>query len=276
MYQIKNVIVISDTHFGCKFGLFPDKFILDENNVVLPSKLQKVVYGWWQEFWGEWVPMVTKHEPYIIVHNGDAVDGDHHGSKTQITKNITDQIKIAEQVMKPVVSKAEKYYHIRGTEAHVGKSGEFEEMLAKNLNAVPDEFGNHARWEMYMKLQNSLIHFSHHIGTSQSTAYESTAVYKELVESFNEAGRWRDTPPDVVVRSHRHRQFEIRVATERGYGIPLVTPGWQLKTPFVYRLASGRSGTPQIGGYLIRHGDEDEVYTRFKVWKIKRTQEEII
>jgi len=49
-----------------------------------------------------------------------------------------------------------------------------------------------------------------------------------------------------------------------------------LKTPFVYRLATGRSGTPQIGGYLIKHGDEDDIYTRFKVWKIKRSKEEVV
>ena len=127
---------------------------------------------------------------------------------------------------------------------------------------------------MWLRLKTALVHFSHGIGTTSSSSYESTAVYKEMVEAFNEAGRWRDEPPDVVVRSHRHRQFETRIATKKGYGISLVTPGWQLKTPFVYRLASGRSSTPQIGGYLIRCGDEDEPYTRFKVWRLKRPREE--
>ena len=273
---MKNVIVISDLHCGCQFGLFPPEFKIDGGNIVKQSKLQAVVWEWWNEFWNEWIPMVTKGEPYIIVNNGDALDGDHHGSKTQISKNVSDQQKIAEAILKPVIAKAEKYYHIRGTEAHVGKSAEHEENLARSLGAIPDETGNFARWELYMRLQDRLIHFSHHIGTSQSTAYESTAVYKEMVEAFNEAGRWRDSPPDVIVRSHRHRQFETRIATENGYGISLVTPGWQLKTPFVYRLATGRSGTPQIGGYLIRHGDEDDIYTRFKVWKIKRSKEEVV
>jgi len=274
--DIKNVIVISDTHIGCQFGLFPPEFKIDGGNIVKQSKLQSVVWEWWNEFVNKWIPMVTKNEPFILVLNGDAIDGDHHGTKTQISKNIADQQKIAEVILKPLISKSEKYFHIRGTEAHVGKSAENEENLAKSLGAIPDELGNYARWEMYMRMQNSLIHFSHHVGTTQSAAYESTAVYKEMVEAFNEAGRWRETPPDVIVRSHRHRLFETRIPTKNGYGIVLVTPGWQLKTPFVHRLATGRSGTPQVGGCLVRHGDEDEIYTRFKVWKIKRTKEEVV
>jgi len=272
---INNIIVISDLHCGCRMGLFPaDGVILDEGNTAKPSLLQREVWSMWREFWDKWVPKVTKREPYILVINGDALDGRHHGSTTQISQNLSDQQKIAEAVLEPVIGlkQCKAYYHIRGTEAHVGQSGEQEELLAKSLGAVKDG-KNFARWEMWLKLHKALIHFSHHIGTTASSAYESTAVYKEMVEAFNEAGRWKDEAPDVVVRSHRHRQFEIRIATEKGYGIPLVTPAWQLKTPFVHRMASGRAGTPQIGGYLIRHGDEDEIFTRFKVWKISRTKE---
>jgi hypothetical protein len=53
----------------------------------------------------------------------------------------------------------------------------------------------------------------------------------------------------------------------------LATAGWQLKTPYVYRIPSGRAGEAQIGGHLIRHGDEDYVYSRFCVWGGKRTGE---
>lgn len=273
--RIKNIIVISDTHCGCQLGLCPPVADLDGGGTYEHSKLQKKVWGWWEHFWEEWVPMVTKNEPYIIVHNGDAIDGTHHGSKTQITHNIKDQVRIAMQVLSPVVNSKNcaGYYHIRGTEAHVGKSAESEEGLASALGAVPDDEKNHARWELWMKMNGSLIHFSHHIGTTQSANYESTAVYKEFIEALTDAGRWKKQPPDVVVRSHRHRAFETRVATAGGYGISLVTPAWQLKTPFVYKLPMGRSSMPQIGGVCIRHGGQDAIYTRSKVWNIERPKE---
>lgn len=276
--KVKNIIVISDTHCGCQLGLMPPEVRLDEAGTFRQSPLQKKMWAMWMEFWNKWVPKVTKGEPYYIVHNGDAIEGSHHGSVTQITQNIKDQVNIARDVLMPQIAKKNcaGYFHIRGTEAHVGKSGQAEEGLAASLGAIPDEKGNFARWEMWLKLHKYLIHFTHHVGTTSSASYESTAVYKELVEAYTEAGRWLNEPPDCVVRSHRHRQFEIKIATRKGYGLSIVTPAWQLKTPFVYKLGLGRSSQPQMGGYLIRVGEEDGLYTRFKVWDIERPTTEIV
>lgn len=271
--HIHNAIVISDTHFGCQLALCPPKVVLDNGGTYRQSDLQKKLWKLWNHFWDEWVPDATKGEPYIIVHNGDVIDGVHHNSTTQISQNKTDQSRIAIDVLGPRIAKAEAYFHIRGTEAHVGKSASNEEAIAAALGAVPDEKGNHARWDMWLRMQTALIHFSHHVGTTQSAAYESTAVYKEMIEAYTEAGRWNNEPPDVIVRSHRHRAFETKVPTAKGYGISLVTPCWQLKTPFVWRLPMGRTSLPQIGGILIRAGKEDPIYTRSKVWPIERTPE---
>jgi hypothetical protein len=277
--NIKNIVAISDTHFGCKLALCPDKFQLDEGGYYTPSKLQKVVNSYWKQFW-QWVAKSTKGEDFVVVHNGDSLDGIHHNSVTQITQNIDDQKRIAYGMMNPVLSnpKCKGYFHIRGTEAHAGKSGQDEETIARLLKAIPDENGNHARWELWLKFgtKNILCHFSHHVGTTNSTAYESTAVYKELVEAYNEAGRWKQQPPDVIVRSHRHRFFKTEVASSNTNAIAVVTPAWQLKTPFVYRGVLGRSSTPQIGGIIIREGDEVPVYVRQCIWNIGRSKEVVI
>ena len=271
---MRNIIVISDTHCGCQFGLCPPVVQLDSGGEYRANKFQNDVYKKWLLFWNEWVPRVTEKEQYIIVHNGDVIDGVHHGTVTQISQNINDQLIVAQKCLEPIITNKNcvGYYHIRGTEAHVGKSGQYEEMLARSLGAVKDEFGNYARFEMWMQLQSSLIHFSHHIGTTGSVSYESTAPHKELVEAYLESGRWGDHPPDLVVRSHRHRQYEERIASKNGYTMSITTPGWQLKTPIVHRSASGRSSSPQIGGYLIRYGKDDGLFTRFKVWRIPRAK----
>ncbi len=276
--KVKNIIVISDTHCGCQLALLPPKVKLDNGGTFLQSPLQKKIWSYWENFWYEWVPMVTKGEPYYIIHNGDCVDGVHHNSVTQVTHNMKDQTKIAIDVMAPHINnkKCVGYYHIRGTEAHVGKSATSEEGVASALGAIPDSIGNHARWEMWLNMQGYLMHFSHHVGTTQSASYESTAVFKELVEAYTEAGRWLQEPPDLVMRSHRHRQFEIKIAAKKGYAFSCVTPAWQLKTPFVHKLPMGRSSQPQVGGYHIRAGHQDGLYTRFKVWDIERPKTEVI
>jgi len=275
----RNVIVVSDIHAGCKLGLCHDEGVpLDDGGYYKPSRLQKQVYQWWLEFWNDWVPMVTHGEPWDFVFNGDAIDGVHHGSTTQISHNVQDQVDLACKLLDPWVAACRQsggeYYHIRGTEAHVGKSGNLEEQLAKRLDAKANSEGQRARWELWKKVgTDGLAHFLHHIGTTASAAHESSAVNAELSSLYNEAGRWRNTPPDVVCRSHRHRCIEVRLPNRRGFATSVVTPAWQLKTPFTWKIAGARISMPQIGGILIRQGDND-IYTRCKVWDIERSKPE--
>lgn len=271
--RINNLIVVSDLHCGCRVGLCPaDPVPLDDGGEYTPSKLQKIVWGWWIEFWQEWVPDVCHGEPCAVLINGDALDGVHHKATTQVSHNLGDQAEICRRVVRPAIDACEgRLYWIRGTEAHSGASGVDEERLARDLRAIPDADGRHARYEAWVELGNGLVHALHHIGTSGTMHYESTAVLKELAEAYAEAGRWHERPPDVIVRSHRHRHLEVRVPTDLGYGIAFCTPGWQLRTPFAYRIAGARQAAPQIGGSLIRQGDAD-LFTRHRVWTMARTE----
>lgn len=274
---INNLVIIADTHCGCRMGLCPpDGVDLDDSGHYSPSKLQLKVWEWWQEFWDEWVPMVCHNEPFAVVMNGDALDGVHHGATTQISQNHADQHKLALKVLLPVVSQCDgRYYHLRGTAAHGGQSGENEETLAKVLGAIPDGEGRFARWELWARIGTGLANIMHTIGTASSMAYETTAVQKELEQAYVEAARWGHEPPNVVVRAHRHRMVETRVRTSKGYAISCTVGAWQLKTPFVRKVAGARLTEPQIGGMVIRCGDND-FYTRHWIKDIQRTPPEVL
>lgn len=227
----------------------------------------------WNDFWGIHVPEFCHNEPFAVVSNGDMLDGVHHDSVTQISHNLSDQFSIAHKILTPVVAACEgRYYHIRGTEAHTGPSSQEEERLAHALGAIPNEDGQYARWEMYARIKHALIHITHHIGFAGSLAYESTALSRELSEAYIEAGRWGNEPPDVIIRSHRHRNTEVRIQTKKGFCTVCVTAGWQLKVPFTYRIAGARQATPQIGGTVVRVGDKD-VFTRHYIRTIGRPEE---
>ena len=260
--RINNVVVVSDLHCGCQFGLCPPGPIgLEGGGSYRQSRPQAWVWKQWLKFWRDWVPQACHGEDYAIVINGDALDGVHHGSVSQITHNLSDQTRILKASLQPILHPNQKLFWISGTEAHVGPSGQDEERAASLMGAIPDQFGNCARHELWLNVGNGLCHFLHTISTTNSAAYESTAVMKELVDAYTESGRNRLRSPDVEVRSHRHRHLEVRVPTALGYGISFVTPGWQLKTPFVYRTAGGRAASAQVGGSVIRQGDRD-LYTR--------------
>ena len=274
----RNLIVVSDTHSGCRLGLLhPDGIRVDGGGLYLPSDFQTKMYAIWREFWDAWVPEVTKGEPFDLVHNGDAIDGVHHKSTTQISHNLEDQQRMAEAVLAPVVQQCKAsggtYYHIRGTEAHVGQSGEYEERLARTLGAKPNDQGQYARFDLWKRVGTALVHLLHHIGTTSSAAHESSAVNAELTASYVEAARWNREPPDFIVRSHRHRSIAVDLSSAKGYAAAIVTPAWQGKTPYVWKVPGARISEPQLGGVLIRQGDEEFYYRRF-VRSFDRSPEE--
>jgi hypothetical protein len=278
MPDLNNLVVVSDIHAGCRLALCgPKEIALDDGGAYEPSSLQLKLWDMWQFFWNEWVPDATHGEPYGIVINGDAIEGNHHRSVTQISHNPEDQRRIAVNLIEPLHKKCDgQLWMVRGTEAHVGGSANDEENIAKAVGAIPNAEGQYARWDLWKTIgPGKLAHFLHHIGTTGSQAYEATAVHKELVEEFVEAGRWRRQPPDVIVRSHRHRHFETVIATgeggaSTGRAIAVITPAWQGKTPFVWRVAGGRLSTPQFGGICLRYA-HDRLFCDSKVWTVDRS-----
>jgi len=278
---LNNIVVVSDLHCGCRLGLCPPGEVkLDDGGTYSQSRFQKKLWSMWESFWNEFVPEATRGEPFGVVVNGDVIDGVHHRSTTQISHNLNDQIEIAYAVLKPIVEKCDGvFWLIRGTEAHSGPSAQHEEQLARRLGAIPNSDGQYARWELWkwMGDREQLVHFLHHIGTTSSQQYEATAVHKELVEALAEAARWGRRPPDAIVRSHRHRFIHTSIATIRsggraGRALAVVTPGWQGKTPFMWRTGL-RLSPPQFGGVLIRYA-HGRLFVDARVWAVEPSQVE--
>ena len=272
---VNNWVVISDTHCGSRLGLLNKcGFTPDQGGPVAPSRLQAIIWEWWLEMWGEWVPTATKGEPFGIILNGDGVDGEPHGCTALISSNPADQQKVALDVLKPLLDLCDgRFKWVRGTEAHVGKSGCSEESAAQALGALPGKDGEFARFELWQKVGAGLVHLLHHVGTTSSSAHEASAVNAEMTAEYVEASRWALRPPDVIVRSHRHRCIEVRLPSKWGFATATVTPGWQLKTPFSYKIAGGRIAPPQFGAILIRQGDR-QLFTEPWVKHITRDEPE--
>lgn len=264
--RINNIAVVSDLHCGCAMGLIhKDGVQLDDGGHYTPSVFQQKLYAWWCEFW-EWIEEKTHDEEIDVVINGDIFQGKPHGAIHQVSDNLDVQERIALDLLRPIAAKARKLYVIRGTEAHNGKSDEYEERIARQLGAVPSATGQYARYDLWKLIGRSkegiLCNFMHHIGTTGTSHYESTAVLKELVEAYVQAGRWNDRAPDCVVRSHRHTciQVQMPASPPQCWATSITTPAWQGKTPFASRIPGARQAQPQIGGVLIREAPDGVWY----------------
>lgn len=281
MAHVNNAVIVSDIHAGCAMAVCPiGGCPQDDGGLYLPSQIQaEFLWPRWLEWWNEWVPRFTRDEPWVLVVNGDCIDGLHHDSVTQFTHNLERQEECAVRLFEPIIRRPQctHVYWLRGTEAHGGKSGQSEERVARILaettkKVVPTPTGRFSRWRLHLRIGTALIDVAHHIGTTGSMAYETSAIQKELEQLYVNAARWEKEKPDVVVRSHRHTNAETRVRMKKNgqslFATSCVTAGWQLKTPFAHRTAGARAAIPQIGGTVVRCGDE-EIYTRHQVWDIE-------
>ena len=264
------IVIVSDLHAGSSVALCPSRFRCDDGQIVETSDIQKCIYAHWQIFWDEFVPMATNDEPYTVVVNGDVVEGQHHRSAQYMSVNEEDHEKIAVELLRPVREKAKGgFYMVRGTEAHVGPSAGHEESVARELETdmLDPEADTHTFWELWFEFGPHLCHFAHHIGVTSSTAYELSALSRELAGNLIEAAQWGDRPADVIVRSHRHRYSSGEIPMRGHTAQIIVTPAWQARTAFVFKKVSMRR--PQFGGVVLGY-DKFGLFKRCYIWGLPR------
>lgn len=262
MKSIRNIVTIADTHCGSSVGLAPPTVRLDDGHVVHIEGHSKFIWQCWGNFW-DWVYDRLAGEPFVLVHNGDVVDNQHHGTLQVISGNPALQKSVAVRVLEPHTKKAAAYYQIRGTPAHTGEQAHLEEDIAKTLGAKGESADTLSRYELWVQLGKEIIHFAHHIPTSSAHAYKSSPAMRLMAQAFADAGEWGLKPPTMMVRAHGHDYIEVKRPNCR----VVVCPCWQAKTGWIWKKDT--ISQPVIGGLLIRLGSEG-VHVRERVYRIPR------
>jgi hypothetical protein len=259
--DIPHVVSVADLHSGSSVALCPEVVKLDEGGTYRASPQQRWLHERWEEAW-KWAASIIKHDRWGFEYNGDGVEGQHHGCIEPFSLNITTQAQVFMALLEPKIEKASWRGFVRGTESHDGKQCQALEWAARMLGANQIG-GNYTNWLLNVDLGGYLVNYAHHIGTTTSAAYETSALNRELAAAFVEAGQWGEGRPDCLVRSHRHRYSSIEIPTSNDVARVVVTPAWQLHTPFSHKVAVNRR--PQVGMVIlsIEHG---ELVIRRKVW----------
>lgn len=238
---MKNLIVISDLHINSTVGLCAEAPGLDDGGNYCPSKSQR----WLKEKFDDFHYFCNNlGGENIFVLNGDVVDVNRHSQHQLITSNISNIISHAESLINPLIN-GNKVFLVRGTEAHVGQSGEIEDILAKKIYAEEID-GRYSHWQLNLNVEGVLFDITHH-GTVGSKPWNKySALSSTASEMIINAVTFNQQLPNVVIRSHRHTfadthdNFPVRIIS---------TPAWQLSTAFSYRIGSGLA---DIGGLVFR------------------------
>jgi len=248
------VVIVSDLHCGSTVGLHPpDDTVLDDGGTYTPSKAQGWLWEHWSAFWERALKLADGADLHIIC-NGDAVDGDHHGTAQIVSRDGNVQFDILRRCWEPILSlrRPTSFVVVRGTEVHVGKSGNVEEGFAGWLQGkgvvVPIVPGsrNRSHWHWRGDYGGTVIDATHHgrMGTRPWTKLSGVGTLAAQI--VMEAAMRGETPPHLALRSHYHQH------TDTADNFPtrvIQTPAWQLATAFVHRIAP--ESLADVGGVIV-------------------------
>lgn len=259
--------VVSDLHCGSTLGLCPPEGVdLDDGGRYTPSREQSALWSCWLDYWSQvGAALRPPDDKLIVALNGDAFDGDHHGTSQIISNNLpATHHQIALGALRPMLAlEPAAIVVIRGTEVHVGKSAGSEERLARDLGAVESPAGNSSHWHFQAESCGVLVDLAHHGRLGQRPWTKATGPGTLAAQISLAAAKHGTRCPDLVIRSHYHQwadSFDNQACRVVQIG------AWQLATAFVHRIAAG--SLPEIGGLIVTcEGGEADVRKVKYPWK---------
>ncbi len=273
--SIENLVITSDHHCGSEFAICPalDKIQVTDERFVAPNEMQEELIDNWESFW-KWVDTETggTFDWHI---NGDLVEGNKHQSHARMTDNITYQVKMADDLIRPV--KYRKLYMTYGTYAHDGQNGSHIVGLANMLKAEPTPDGknrvNHSR--KFRFPNEALIDVKHH-GRISKPSNKPNLLFGEWVDCCVNRALLHLPVPDMVVRSHGHEFKACGTPAKLVRDVSIMLPAWQYLTPWAQsQPLSARNAVVNIGGVILRVIG-GKVHTKEKYWNIEQEGETVL
>lgn len=232
----------SDMHSGGATALCPDMLwhFDNERNHTPNSKQQKIIKTWKKVL--AYIAQARKGKTLITVHNGDAIDGFHHGTTQVTSRNTGEQADMHIYLMNEYLKKAghdrrkgDRLYYTKGTEVHTGDA---ENKIAEELNA---ETG--AAFDVLeLEINGRLVWFYHHGANAGKGANSGNALRNSLRDIFWDCVKDDRRPPDLVFTGHVHTPDynsyigKYKKGWHTVYGV--ISPSWQAKTRYAYKVAA--------------------------------------
>lgn len=243
-------VIVSDFHSGSNHALFLNHEWHGRHTSHIPRSEQVEIRKHFEKFCEE----VREHRAgkrVELIHNGDAIDGDHHHSGDVCTLDPVEQADIHIELMAEMQNRigwtrGDVLYYTRGTQSHVN---EFENYIGRELNAVPN--GEFYVFDfLELNTNGARSWFIHHGPQRGKGPNEGNPVKAWLKNIYYDAMNDRKPPPDIVYTGHVHDPtYNVHVAREKMsfkliHGI--ILPSWQRKTTYAWMKAP--SSRNKIGG----------------------------
>lgn len=239
------VVIVSDLHCGSVYGIMPKKIILQDGTVIEGNKGQIKLYKLWKQITERW------KNPDVLICNGDMIEGAsaRQSGYENWSSDVMQQVDAATQLLK--MWNADRVFFTTGTPFHtLVPEIRFEEILAGN-------FGSKLETQLSLNIEGHLVHCAHHIGVSTSF-YRTTAIAKEMAMLLLNLKSLEDY--EWTIRSHAHYFCHVEFGSHHG----IVTPCWQLQTPYMARK-SPYAMVPYLGCLRLGFDRDGVAFEKFIV-----------
>ena len=219
-------VVVSDTHVGSAFGIFPEGFTGSTGSEINLNVGQKYLL----ECWDWMLSKIPRRLDFLII-NGDVADGPARKDegRWRVEPDPDFQVLAARALFlrgdPPFLQRAKKVYVSRGSAYHSETGARLDEIFAREIGAEPDCMGHYASSWRILSCEGIDVDFAHH--RSVHIRYESSQGEREL-QFDRMAADLKGGSSDLIVRSHGHRYVKLNIDGD----IFVATPPWQLQTDF--------------------------------------------
>lgn len=208
-----------------------------------------------------------KDKRLIVVHDGDAIEGVHHGSQQIITYSKDEQADLHVDLMDTFLQtvnfsrkQGDRLYYVSGTETHVEDK---EDRIANNLPAEKDKDGRRV-WDFLELIVNGRrVWFLHHGKGRGAGANEGNSFRNWLRDIYWDCKKTGTPPPDLVISGHTHTPIYNTYVIRNGDGYHtihgVIAPSWQSKTRFAYKVAPVERN--EIGIVFVEIKADGEIVT---------------
>lgn len=242
--------VVSDVHAGSVLAPCPPEgVVLDDGGRYEPSAVQRWLWDCWAHYWQRVARTVAAAQADLwVVVNGDAVEGEHHGTTQIISAHPEPQAYVCERVFGvPLALRPAQLFVVRGTEAHTGPSAATEEALARTLGATKSPDGRWSWWHLVLAPHGVRMDFAHHPSIGGHLPWTQPQAVQRLAFLIWTHHTVRGlAAPALAVRSHRHVTGDSYDAYPTR---AVITPAWQIKTAYAHRVAA--DSIADIGGVVV-------------------------
>lgn len=261
--------IIADTHTNQKTGLNLPSKQLDEGDGWAACKIQKWLFHTFEDC----LEQIDKKKQGTLIGcaAGDIVDIDEKDRTLQmVSRNPSVAVEGAQKIIAPFAQMCEKVYFVRGTEAHVGKSGWAEDLVASDFDnaEVCPTTGRKAWWHLPLILDGVTMDISHHPSTNgggrpMNTQSAIDRLASDTVFKYANSG---DKPPALVIRAHVHHYLDSRDAFITR---AIICPSFSLLGAYARRLNINEAAS--VGCVLI-YCDRGQYMVEPILYQPKRAQ----